>query len=612
MSTNNKNNNEGKSVTNQQANQKNPSKNRNTMKKNRSRCLFQNPISINTKINALLKENFSANFFLNKLNGILPSKNTTNTSPVKTKALNKEISPKKNPKKKGKREKIEINIAQDEIGIEQESKEEGQVIYLLNYDRKKFPNHPRTLYFKNEFSSLPKGMEFIDESDFKNKLKNSLKIKRKKDIKGNWIQKISLTNKDYFLALKTFRICYTCVKKTFSSNNFIFLNDIKNNNLIWVDPNKDFFSYFKNISKYQKFNHFPFSLEIELKNNLYKHYIEMKNKFPEDYNYMIESYILPEEREKFLKRILCNEKNSMGIEEKYYTLTPDNMWILKPFGLFGGEGIKIMSKLEDIPEKCLAVKYLADPYLINGKKIDLRLYALVTGFKPLRIYIYQDGIVRFASQNYNVNTNELDNLFIHLTNVCINRKFTPSGKTQKWLFKDFVKYLYLEKGINFGKNYEIIKDMIIKLFISITDLAIKELSRSYFNTTNLFEFFGFDIILDKNLNPYLLEINNNPMLNSAKNLDQEMKTKLISDIANIIGIVPFNKKSPEINLDNKEPSYKNSVDEAVQECLCEFSRPQGDWLRIFPLKYNIDYYSRFIENPGKENLKLWEILKKDS
>ena len=116
--------------------------------------------------------------------------------------------------------------------------------------------------------------------------------------------------------------------------------------------------------------------------------------------------------------------------------------VIMPFGLFGGEGIKIMTKIEDIPEKCLAVKYLTDPYLINGKKIDLRLYALVTGFRPLRIYIYQDGIVRFASQNYNVNKNELDNMFIHLTNVCINRKFTPSGKTTKWLFKDFVKYLY--------------------------------------------------------------------------------------------------------------------------------------------------------------------------
>jgi len=48
--------------------------------------------------------------------------------------------------------------------------------------------------------------------------------------------------------------------------------------------------------------------------------------------------------------------------------------------------------------------------------------------------------------------------------------------------------------------------------------------------------------------------------------------------------------------------------EILQYSLEEFSR-SGLFERIFPLKSNIDNYSKFIENPGIENLILWNWLK---
>lgn len=42
-------------------------------------------------------------------------------------------------------------------------------------------------------------------------------------------------------------------------------------------------------------------------------------------------------------------------------------------------------------------RYLHKPYLISGNKFDLRIYVYVTSFEPLRIYIFSDGLVRFAS-----------------------------------------------------------------------------------------------------------------------------------------------------------------------------------------------------------------------
>jgi len=64
-----------------------------------------------------------------------------------------------------------------------------------------------------------------------------------------------------------------------------------------------------------------------------------------------------------------------------------------------GTGIKVVHRWAQIPKKrpLVVQKYISQPYLINGSKFDLRLYVLVTSINPLRIYIYDDGLVRFAS-----------------------------------------------------------------------------------------------------------------------------------------------------------------------------------------------------------------------
>ncbi|KAK6743382.1 hypothetical protein RB195_010562 [Necator americanus] len=64
-----------------------------------------------------------------------------------------------------------------------------------------------------------------------------------------------------------------------------------------------------------------------------------------------------------------------------------------------GTGISVTRKVKDIPEKThlVAQHYVDRPLTINGAKFDLRLYAYVPSLEPLRIYIYEEGLVRFAS-----------------------------------------------------------------------------------------------------------------------------------------------------------------------------------------------------------------------
>jgi len=68
-------------------------------------------------------------------------------------------------------------------------------------------------------------------------------------------------------------------------------------------------------------------------------------------------------------------------------------------------------------------RYMAKPFLIDGLKFDLRLYVLINGINPLRVYLYNDGLARFATVPYQVpNAKNLDNMFMHLTNYAIQKE----------------------------------------------------------------------------------------------------------------------------------------------------------------------------------------------
>jgi tubulin polyglutamylase TTLL4 len=89
-----------------------------------------------------------------------------------------------------------------------------------------------------------------------------------------------------------------------------------------------------------------------------------------------------------------------------------------------GRGIKVITSTSKINKRegILASKYIMNPHLINGLKYDLRVYVLVTSFNPLKVYMYNDGLVRFATEKYNNDPSQLTKKFIHLTNFSVNKK----------------------------------------------------------------------------------------------------------------------------------------------------------------------------------------------
>ena len=90
-----------------------------------------------------------------------------------------------------------------------------------------------------------------------------------------------------------------------------------------------------------------------------------------------------------------------------------------------------------------------------------------------------------------------------------------------------------------------IKDVIIKTLQSVEPHIVSTCQRCTKHRNVCFELFGFDILLDSKLKPWLLEVNISPSLSSSSPLDKKIKTMLIVDTLNLVGVFPYDRKQYE-------------------------------------------------------------------
>ena len=88
-------------------------------------------------------------------------------------------------------------------------------------------------------------------------------------------------------------------------------------------------------------------------------------------------------------------------------------------------------------------EYIDNPLLIRSTKWDMRIYVLITQMRPLKVYLFKEGIVRFSSERYN--TDCLQNVYSHLTNSSINKYAATNisdghGSGLKWSFAQLRSY----------------------------------------------------------------------------------------------------------------------------------------------------------------------------
>ncbi|CAM9175154.1 unnamed protein product, partial [Sphacelaria rigidula] len=155
----------------------------------------------------------------------------------------------------------------------------------------------------------------------------------------------------------------------------------------------------RKLAPWQKVNHFRNSKELCRKDLMLKNLKKRRATLlsqgdlteAHGYNFFPVSFELPKDYALFVEEF----RDTGGI------------WIMKPSGSAEGRGIFMFSKLMDVkawarpyqsrnmrrndptnPGSFVVQRYVSNPFLVGGKKFDLRLYLLVTSFRPLTAYLY--------------------------------------------------------------------------------------------------------------------------------------------------------------------------------------------------------------------------------
>lgn len=284
-------------------------------------------------------------------------------------------------------------------------------------------------------------------------------------------------------------------------------------------------------------------------------------------------------------------------------------------------------------EKQLVVsEYITNPLLINGFKFDLRVYALVTSLNPLKVFVYQDGLARFCSDKFSLEEQHLTNRYAHLTNYSINKhslKFrvceddTEVGQGGKCLITHLKSQL---SESNYKFMFDRMEDIIVKTIISAENTMFKAAHNCVKYRDSCFEVLGFDFLLDSYMNPWLLEVNTSPSFATDSKLDYELKSKVLTEVLNIVGInrETENDKVRRYKVNTKLESFlslaatklrkkqqdkkdqaKTKRDYLVHELREELAR-SDQFKLVFP-GLNADDYTKFFEEDRPTN----RILRKD-
>ena len=156
------------------------------------------------------------------------------------------------------------------------------------------------------------------------------------------------------------------------------------------------------------------------------------------------------------------------------------------------------------------------------------------------------------------------------------------------------------------------KDIFIKTFISLDYNFLKLIKTRKKYDRNLYQLYGLDLMVDENNRVHLLELNRNPSMRDGHGVCDYMYDNIITDILNIVGIVPFNHNETQQTFDKDVYVYDDEMEEIVDDCLCEFGRPRGMFELIYPLKNNILKYKKFYEKVLPESQLLWDKLLKSN
>lgn len=199
-------------------------------------------------------------------------------------------------------------------------------------------------------------------------------------------------------------------------------------------------------------------------------------------------------------------------------------------------GLKIVNKFIDVvnPDNrdyYLVQKFLKNPFLYKGYKVNFRVYLIVKCTKDGKYYyVFDDGMSTYSKKKYIEGSTDFDRII---------SSFYTSGPKYNSGFPLTIRNLWKKLKLNYKQQFNPIHKLLIKLCNGI-DHKICSLN-NYYGT----QIFGVDIFMDNNLkNHRILEVNLGPGMKQFNTEDDTMRKSLHTSLLNIM----FHNKDNKMTL----------------------------------------------------------------
>ena len=225
---------------------------------------------------------------------------------------------------------------------------------------------------------------------------------------------------------------------------------------------------------------------------------------------------------------IINKHNDIELFKKSYK--PNRIYLMKK-NIQRKKGIKITNDINEILGNTdtkfkVIQEYLSDLYLIKNRKVNLRIYLLISCLHgKVKAFVHRLGKCIYTNQDYR--ENDL-NPEIHLTSLNVTHDVYDIRPQS---FGDLEQYLG-------PSQYQVLMNNIYNNLILVMKATKNKLCRlSNLKNNVSFQLFGLDYVFTNSMYPYLLEMNKGPDMDPKNDTDIDIKTKVISDTYVTVGLI---------------------------------------------------------------------------
>jgi tubulin monoglycylase TTLL3/8 len=209
-----------------------------------------------------------------------------------------------------------------------------------------------------------------------------------------------------------------------------------------------------------------------------------------------------------------------------------------------------------VDSSVLAQHYIDNPLTFKGYKFDFRIYMMVTSVNPLIVH-YHDGFLRNSLIKYDKSSSVSG---AHITNTSKSKKIINKCKEkgtkhngmdykqlrdfQMKTLEDLQEYL-LEIGTitdpNWLDNY--LRPQFKRAFLSMAKMN----EEHFYKSSDVFELFGADFVIDDDLNLYIIEVNASPMIIGTAGRKTELLTNMMTGLFDIQYAYQYSRTKRALN-----------------------------------------------------------------